>query len=229
MTKHIAVIPARAGTQGLPGKNRMFFDHTADFLDDIGWFGRVIVSTDDPVVTEKAQARAYETRGRPEDLAGPAVSIKSMFEDLVPAMDIAAEDVLWLFYLPVLYKDRGDFERARQEIERPGAQSVMSFVKAKTHPYSCWKWDEDAGRLGQYIPNDVFRRQDMPPAWMTYHYTCCFRAGILTELNSELVGPATRPIFLSDATALNLIEVDTPEDLERWQRFQAEKAKKTKS
>jgi N-acylneuraminate cytidylyltransferase len=225
MSRHVAVIPARAGSVGLPGKNRMFFDATADFLDGEGWFDRILVSTDDPVVKDKALARGYEVRDRPAELAGPAVSIKSMFEDLIPAMGVGADDVLWLFYLPVLYKNPADFARARALTEQPGTDSVMSFVKAKTHPFSCWKWDDADGRLDQYIPNDLFRRQDMPSAWMTYHYTCCFRAGALSGLNSELVGPATRPIFLDDTTAANLIEVDTPEDLVRWQRFQAEKAK----
>lgn len=221
MTRHIAVIPARAGSVGLPGKNRMFFDATAGFIDAEGWFGRVIVSTDDPVVADKALGRGYEIRDRPAQLSGPAASIKSMFQDLIPAMAVEPDDMLWLFYLPVLYKDATDFAAARALAERAGTRSVMSFIPAKTHPFSCWKWD--GARLDQYIENDLFRRQDMPPAWMTYHYTCCFQAGILDQLNSELVGPATVPVFLSEATARNLIEVDTPEDLERWQRFQAEK------
>lgn len=221
MTRHVAVIPARAGSVGLPGKNRMFFDATADFIDRAGWFHRVIVSTDDPVVADKTRERGYDLRDRPGELAGPAVSIKLVFEDLIPTMGVGADDMLWLFYLPVLHKDLGDFDRARQVAEVPGTDSVMSFVPAKTHPFSCWKWDGD--RLGQYIVNDLFRRQDMPPAWMTYHYTCCFRAKVLDALNSELVGPMTKPVFLSEETARNLIEVDTPEDLERWKRFQAEK------
>lgn len=223
MTRHIAVIPARKGSVGLPGKNRMFFDQTADFVASMPWFTRTIVTTDDEVVADMATARGFDLRDRPAELAGPAVSIKAVFEDLIPAMGVSEDDVLWLLYLPVLYKNPADFETARALAEQPGVRSVMSMVKAKTHPFSCWKWD--GGALTQYIDNDLFRRQDMPPAWMTYHYTCCFRAGELLRLNSELMGPGTHPIFLDDTTALNLIEVDTPEDLERWQRFQAEKAK----
>jgi N-acylneuraminate cytidylyltransferase len=221
MTRHVAVIPARAGSVGLPGKNRMFFDATADFIDGLGWFDRVIVSTDDPVVAEKGRSRRYDLRDRPADLAGPAVSIKAVFEDLVPAMAVAPDDMLWLFYLPVLHKDPADFEAARELAEQSGTDSFMSFIQAGTHPYTCWKWD--GRRLAQYIENDLFRRQDMPPAWMTYHYTCGFKAKVLGDLNSELVGPMTVPLFLSEATARSLVEVDTPEDLERWQRLQAEK------
>lgn len=200
----------------------MFFSATAGFLAGITWFKRVLVSTDDPVVKDMAQGREFEVRDRPADLAGPAVPIKAVFEDLIPAMDVAPDDVLWLFYLPVLYKNVADFEIARQVAECPGVESVMSFIKARTHPYSCWKWN--AERLEQYVPNDLFRRQDMPAAWMTYHYTCCFRARALGRLNNELVASDTHPVFLDDATAEKLIEVDTPEELERWQRLQSEKA-----
>ena len=221
MTRHIAVVPARMGSVGLPGKNRLFFDATADFVAGQGWFARAIVSTDDPAIREKAFARRFEVRDRPAELAGPAVPIKAVFADLIPAMNVAADDVLWLFYLPVLYKNTADFARARALAEQPGVLSVMSFVPAKTHPYSCWRWDEAENRLSQYVANDVFRRQDLPPAWMTYHYTCCFRAGELPRLNSELVGSATRPVFLDAATAARLVEVDTPEDLARWRGAQA--------
>lgn len=220
MTRHIAVIPARLGSVGLPGKNRLFFDATADFIAAQGWFARTVVSTDDPAVREKALARRFDVRDRPADLAGPAVSIKAVFADLIAAAAIADDDILWLFYLPVLYKNAVDFARARAAAEEPGVRSVISFVPAKSHPYSCWRWDEHEKRLSQYVANDVFRRQDMPPAWMTYHYTCCFRADELPNLNSELVGPATRPIFLDAATAAGLIEVDTPEDLARWRAAQ---------
>ena len=41
--KHIALIPARKGSVGFKFKNRLFFDRTADFLDSIRWFDKVIV------------------------------------------------------------------------------------------------------------------------------------------------------------------------------------------
>lgn len=220
MISHIAVIPARQGSAGVPGKNRMFLDRTADFLATIPWFSRIIVSTDDDVVKQKALAWGYEVRDRPAHLAGPAVSIKAIFEDLIATMSIRSEEILWLFYVPLLYRRRADFEAARQAIESPGTQSVCSFVPAETHPYNCWRYDADRG-LEQYVPNDVFRRQDLPSAWMTYHYTCCFKAAALPSLNAELVGRGTRPLFLDAETTANLIEIDTLEDLERWQKLQA--------
>lgn len=215
--KHLAVIPARAGSVGLPGKNRVFFDNTADFLDGVPWFDGVLVSTDDPAIKEKARARSYAVYDRPAELAGPAVPIKAVFEDLVSAGGIAGDTILWLFYLPVLHKNRDDFEAAKPVIERPGLRSLCSFVPARTHPYNCWRHDPETGKISQYVANDVYRRQDMPPAWRHYHYICCFEARELANLNSELLNEDTYPILLDEATARALIEIDTPEDLERWQ------------
>ena len=202
----------------------MFFDATADFLRSVPWFERVIVSTDDDVVAVKARERRFEVRERPAELAGPAVSIKSVFADLIPAMGVSADDRLWLFYLPILYKQRRDFDEAKTIVETGGFDSLVSFVPAETHPFNCWAYDGRAGGLRQYVANDAFRRQDLPPAWMHYHYLACFRAGALSRLNSELIDANTHPIFLDAETTASLIEVDTPEDFARWRAQQAEAA-----
>jgi CMP-N-acetylneuraminic acid synthetase len=217
---HVAVIPARMGSEGFRFKNRRFFQHTASFLSSLTWMDRIVVSTDDPVVAQAAGERSYEVHDRPPELAGPAVSIKAVMESVVHQMDIALDDLLWLFYLPVLYKNAADFEHGKAIMESTRSGSLCTFVPASTHPYNCWKYDAARERLEQYVPNDAFRRQDLPPAWKHYHYVCCLRASELPQLNSELLSPTTYPVFLDESTARQLIEVDTPEDYERWKALQ---------
>ena len=79
--KHIAVIPARAGSVGFAKKNQIFFDNTADFLKDLLWFDEVIVTSNDKVVIDKANKRNFTTYERAEVLSGPDVSVKSVFID----------------------------------------------------------------------------------------------------------------------------------------------------
>jgi N-acylneuraminate cytidylyltransferase len=220
--KHIAVIPARMGSQGLPLKNRMFFDRTADFIEGIDWFDSILVSTDDPVLLGKATARGYRVRERPECFSGSDVSIRAVFDDLVEAVEFTSQDVLWLFYIPLLYRNKPDYEEARTRIEGEHVKSVCTFIAAETHPYNCWRYKETSKELSQYIPNDNFRRQDLPSAWMHYHYVCCFKVDELPSLNSELLNTRTIPFFLDAKTTENLVEVDTPEDLDRWKMRQRE-------
>lgn len=220
---HIAVIPARAGSVGVPGKNQMFFDETSNFINEISWFDKILVSTEDDVIKEKAKAQNYTVHDRPESLAGSAVSIKSVFEDLIHSLEIPGNVVLWLFYIPVLFKRHSDFSEAKLIIEQCDVKSLCTFTPAKTHPYNTWLHDSETKTMEKYIDNDFFRRQDMPPAWMHYHYVCCFKADELPYLNSELLNKKTHPLFLSDNDADNLIEIDTPEDLERWKLYQLNK------
>jgi len=217
--RHLAVIPARMGSVGLPHKNRIFFDLTADFIDSILWFEEVIATTNDPIIKEKAHSRGYRVHDRAESLAGPDISIKAVFEDLIGSLKLGSEEILWLFYLPSLYHDRIHFDEARTQIEKEQSASLCSFIKAQSHPFYCWRFNEVDQSLEQYIPNKVFRRQDLPPAWMLCHYVCCFKGDEIFKLNEELINSKTIPLFLDDQTTAKLMDVDTPEELERWKQL----------
>ena len=216
--KHIAVIPARAGSVGLPKKNQMLFDNTAKFLKNLYWLDEVIVNSNDSVVLDKAKKRDYTTYERPEALSCSNVSIKSVFKDLIDSLKMNNDVILWLFYLPVLYKNQVDFEDAKAIIEKSKIKSLCTFIPAKSHPLNTWRYNQENKKLSQYIKNDIYRRQDLPPAWMHYHYVSCFKVEELNNLNSELLNSETHPVFLSKNYAKNLIEIDTLEDLEKWKK-----------
>ncbi len=216
MAKHLAVIPARMGSVGFKHKNRIFFEYTADFIDLVEWIDGVIMSSDDPQLKQDALNRGYEVHNRSQHLSGPDVSIKSVFENLVEEMQIDSNSILWLFYLPILYKDLKDFSNAKAIIEDVKISSLCSFIPAKSHPYNCWHYDSSTSSLEQYIENDIYRRQDLPEAWQLYHYLCCFKPKALASLNNELVCHDTYPIFLTDEISAQLIEIDTPQDYEKW-------------
>ena len=47
------------GSVCLKHKNRLFFDRTADFIDQISWFDKTLVSSDENKIFEKAKSRNY--------------------------------------------------------------------------------------------------------------------------------------------------------------------------
>ena len=213
---HIALIPARKGSKGLPLKNRMFFDATADFLDEQKIWDRVIVSSDDIEIEKKALERGYEYHNRIPSIAGDKASVKSVFVAVAEDFSLDKNDILWVFALPVLYKNAEDFLKAKSIIEENKHRSLCGFIPAKTHPLYCWSYDENLKALKQYVPNDIYRRQDLPPAFSPHNYIQCMRVDELPHLNSEMLNSKTYPYFIDALTADNIIEVDTPEELEIW-------------
>jgi len=218
-TKHIALIPARKGSVGFKFKNRLFFDRTADFLDSISWFDRVIVSSDDNEILDKASKRDYSVHQRSYKLSDSNTSIKDVMKNVIEEMEVAPETYVWLFYLPILYKNKTDFENLKTIILDQKVNSICSFVPAESHPFNCWMYNKKDLKLKQYIPNDLYRRQDLPEAWMHYHYLCAFKAGEIDFLNSELISENTYPILLDENTTDMLVEVDTPKDYEKWKKI----------
>lgn len=214
--EHIAFIPARKGSKGFPLKNRLLFDATADFIERQGWFQEIIVSTDDEYIVDKAGKRGFRVHHRSPELSGDAVSIKAVFVATLRDLDIPLDTVMWLFYLPIVYKDPADFVTARNMVENACFRSVCGFVPAITHPFNCWRYDNQHAIISQYIPNNIYRRQDLPDAWMHHHYVCCFEASVIESLNDELIGEKTVPFFVHKEKADMIIEIDTPSDLERW-------------
>ena len=53
--RHIGIIPARKNSKGVPKKNRYLFDYLGTFLTKHGLFDQIIVTSDDPVLLEKAR------------------------------------------------------------------------------------------------------------------------------------------------------------------------------
>ena len=77
----LAVVPARAGSERLPGKNvrpmagRPMVEWTLQAGLAAATIDRLVVSTDDPAVAEVARAVGIEVIDRPAFLAGPAASV----------------------------------------------------------------------------------------------------------------------------------------------------------
>ncbi len=223
MTKHIAFIPARRGSKGFPGKNSKFFEYTADFLHKNKLFDKVIVSTNDPKVEKKVLKYKFELHHRPINVSRSSSSIKSTIQCMVSDMNLNKTDIIWLFYIPVTYKNIKDFKNAKKIMKNNKVRSILSFVKPDIHPYNFWRYNKKSKKLSQYIKNDISRRQDLPEALRYYHYICCFRVSELTKLNAELINSKTYPIILDNNTSEELIEIDTPEDYIKWKRHHENK------
>ncbi|WP_417668091.1 cytidylyltransferase domain-containing protein [Roseibium sp.] len=89
----VAIIPARAGSKGLPGKNirtlagKPLYRHSVDTALAAG-IKRVIVSTDIAEIETHDLPASVEIAQRPPSLAGDEITMMEVLRDLLPSLDL---------------------------------------------------------------------------------------------------------------------------------------------
>jgi CMP-N-acetylneuraminic acid synthetase len=158
----VAIIPARGGSKGLPGKNRRalagkpLLAHTIDAAKQCALIDRVLVTTDDPAIAEVARRHGAEAPFlRPSELA----------RDDTPTEPVLAHAVEWLereedwradivvFFQPtdVFRKKKMVDDVVRRLIEDDTLDSV--FVAYKTHKNF---WRRTNGQWSRLAPDIAY-------------------------------------------------------------------------
>lgn len=175
MPKALAIILARGGSKGVPGKNtaivggRPCIAWTIEHALNTASIGRVIVSSDDPTALQVASQLGVEGLRRPSHLATDTATIDDAARHahmVTGPHDDAMPIVILYANVPVRPKDLS--ERALAKL--PGCDSVQSYAKVgKHHPWWTVKVS-DSGNIapweGDVLYHSVYRRQDLPPAYV---------------------------------------------------------------
>lgn len=170
----IAIILARAGSRGLPGKNvapvagRPCVAWTIEAAMNAETVSEVVVSSDDDRVLEIAGAMGATAERRPDELAGPEVTVDAAARHAVRGH---AGDPVVILYANVPVRPEGLIDRAVRKLDETGADSVQSYAPVgKHHPWWTTRIDERTGRVaawdGGELNHGVFRRQDLPTAFI---------------------------------------------------------------
>jgi len=211
---HYAIIPARKNSKGVPFKNRKFFKKKIQFLNSLPFFKKIIINTNDDFFhTHNFKNKKIQIYKRANKFSQDNTSIKDVFENMLSNMNFGKNDVLWLFYIPLLYNSKKSILKAKKIIEKKNIKSICSFVNIKTHPFNVWKIRKKG--LKRIIKNDSYRRQDLPKLYEHHHHICAFKTDIIKKLNSELIYSKTYPIILKNNEESKFIEIDTKEDLKK--------------
>lgn len=166
-----AVVIGRAGSRGLPGKNALLVAGVPMIARSVGHaiearrVGRILCSTDGAEIAAAARAAGAEVVDRPAALADDLATVDSAVRHAIETTGDRAPIVVILYgNIPV--RPAGLVDRAVEALIESGADSVQSYAPVgKHHPYWTCRID-DAGRVGQWEPNTVHRRQDLPPAFI---------------------------------------------------------------
>lgn len=231
-----AIILARAGSAGLPGKNAALVAGypccawTINHAQRSGSIGPVVVSTDDPRVAAIAQSMGALVLGRPPELATATATIDDAARDALGQLDQlhgtaqdepSPTDPIVILYANVPVRPADLTDRAVGLLLTSGCDSVQSYTGVgKVHPWWLVRLD-DAGTVepweGTQLNHGVYRRQDLPAALVPDGGVIALTRQALTRTLGEFP-PGPHAFLGTDRRGIttepgSVVDIDTPIDL----------------
>jgi CMP-N-acetylneuraminic acid synthetase len=229
----VAIVLARGGSRGVPGKNAAMVANcpciawTIDAAARARTVGLIAVSTDDVELSRIALDCGARVIDRPSILATDTARVEDAARHAIEALsgvhpasnDSKAPIVILYGNIPV--RPPGLIDRAVALMLESGCDSVQSYAPVgKHHPW--WTARLDAEGLvrpweGEVLNHGVYRRQDLPPAFIP-------DGGVLVVSRRALfcqipgVAPGPHAFFGKDRRGIatgegEVVDIDSPIDL----------------
>lgn len=217
--KLLGLVPARAGSKGVPGKNakpllgKPLLQWTVEAAVAAGVLDRVVISTEDEALAALAvEAGAEAPFLRPVSLAGDETPMIDVVLDTLTRLDALGyrPDAVALLQ-PTSPLRRPEHVREAVEALSSDADSVCTVVPVppELSPHYVMRVD-NRGHLKHFLDDGAqyTRRQDVPRAYRRDGTVYLTRRHVLTERRS-FYGSACVPLVLS---ASDSVTIDAPED-----------------
>lgn len=214
----LALIPARGGSKGIPGKNIVplggmpLIEWTIRAARTSSYVDEVILSSDDDRIIEVARELGCAVPFKRS--AELATDTSATMDTVIDALNrMPAFDIVVLLQPTSPLRTADDIDGCLRAMQNFGAPAAVSVRPAHDHPYLAFRQSE-SGRLEHFACPPVgssLRRQDLPPAWClngaVYAARCDWLRANGSFLSTLTVG-FSMPLDRS-------IDIDTPEDLDR--------------
>jgi CMP-N,N'-diacetyllegionaminic acid synthase len=218
----LAIITARGGSKGVPGKNimivggRPLIQWSIDAARAARYVDRLILSSDDTAIMEVARKGGCDV---------PFVRDAALATDTAFSVDVIADalqrvpsyDIVVLLQPTSPLRTAKDIDGTIALLMDSKAPACVSVREAEEHPYWTFKLGVD-GKLTRFVEPDggmPQRRQDLPQAW-------CLNGAVYAANVEWFLRNRT---FLSPETvafpmpAERSVDVDTFEDIEKVNRL----------
>lgn len=204
--KTIAVIPARAGSKGIPNKNIRLLNgkpliyYSIKNALDSKLIDKVIVSTDSKEVEIIAKQMGASVKRRDKDLCGDAVTLDGVIYDAIK--DISCDYVVTMQPTsPTL-----NVKTLDKAIEHAKANNLDTVISVLNNPHLAWKLDSEGNKVPDY--KERLNRQYLPPHYLETGAFVISKSSIVTEYTR--IGPNVDVYEISESEA---IDIDTFADL----------------
>ena len=207
----LAVIPARGGSKGIPGKNLQHVGglslvaRSVRAALDSRRVKRVVVSTDDDAIAAEAQAHGAEVVQRPVAIAGDTASSESALLHALDTLEQHGPLPPKLVFLQCTspFTSGGQIDRVLEALEDPKINSAFAVM-----PWHGFLWRNDGRGINHDPQQPRQRRQDLEPAFLETGAIYAMATAAFRQSGSRFCAP-WQPVVIDDAGP----EIDTPADL----------------
>jgi len=222
----LALIPARRGSKGLPGKNilpvngRPLMTWSIEAARGARYVDRVVLSSEDDAIIALARARGCEVPfRRPEALA---TDTAAMIDVVLHALDVLPEhDVVVLLQPTSPLRNASDIDAACERFASSGAPSCVSVCPAAQSPYWMFRLGTN-DTLSPIIetPVGISRRQDLPLVYVLNGAIYVADVAWLRQSRTFLTRETVAYVMPIDRS----LDIDTVLDFEVFKRAVTENA-----
>ena len=218
----LALIPARGGSKGIPGKNLQKVDGVPLVCRSIraaqasNSVGRVMVSTDDDAIASAAKSEGAGVIQRPAGIAGDTASSESA---LLHALDILEkqgplETELVFLQCTSPFTTGAQIDAVLAALKPEHCNSSFAVT-----PWHGFLWRADGRGINHDPGQPRQRRQDLEPAFLETGAIYAMRVAAFRHCGNRFCPPSC-PVVLEQVGP----EIDTPDDLALCRSIAAQKA-----
>ena len=217
----LALIPARGGSKGIPGKNLQqvggvpLVCRSIQAAQASNTVGRVMVSTDDDAIAAAAEAEGAGVIRRPAAIAGDTASSESALLHALELLEqqgpLEAELVFLQCTSPFTTGEQIDAVLSALQAQNCNSSFAVS-------PWHGFLWRADGRGINHDPAQPRQRRQDLEPAFLETGAIYAMNVAAFRRCGSRFC-PPTSPVKLEQVGP----EIDTPEDLALCRSIAAQK------
>ena len=217
----LALIPARGGSKGIPGKNLQVVDGVPLICRSIRAakssrrVGRVLVTTDDEAIATASEREGASVIRRPDEIAGDTASSESALLHALEVLEhqgpLEAEMVFLQCTSP--FTTGVQIDSVLEALSDENCNS--SFAVTAWHGFL---WRADGRGINHNPEQPRQRRQDLEPAFLETGAIYAMNVAAFKRYGTRFCHP-TKPVVLEQVG----IEIDTPDDLALCRSIAAQK------
>lgn len=221
--KIVAIIPARGGSKGIPGKNLKLLNgkplicYTIEEALKSKYLHQVLVSTDDELIAETSKKSGADVIKRPYELATDSSPvIDAVFHTINTIKKDCTPYIIVLLQPTSPFRNVSDINAAIELFLNNDCDSVISMCKVEHSPYQYFRFEDDSNRLIPLLGDKylTIRRQDLPDIYRpngaiyittfdTLHRNNSFYGGKIIPY----IMPSERSIDIDEEIDLELAEI----------------------